>query len=62
MTAKAKFRFELAGWVLFTLSAAFFTLSSLKSGDLAAITGSALFFVACLVFMRPLLSSQKCGG
>ena len=62
MTAKAKFRFELAGWILFTFSAAFFTLSSIKSGDLAAIAGSALFFVACLVFMRPLLSSQKGNG
>ncbi len=59
MTAKTKFRFELEGWILFTLSAAFFTLSSLQSGDLAAIAGSALFFVACLVFMRPLLASQK---
>ncbi len=61
MTAKAKFRFELAGWVLFTLSAAFFTLSSLQSCDLAAIAGSALFFIACLVFMRPLLASRKPG-
>lgn len=62
MTAKNKFRFELAGWILFTLSAAFFTYSSLKAGDPAAVAGSALFFVACLVFMRPLLSSQKCSG
>ncbi len=60
MTAQVKFRFELAGWILFTLSAAFFTVSSLRSGDLAAVAGSTLFFVACLVFMRPLLSSQKC--
>ena len=59
MAPKTKFRFEFAGWVLFTLSAAFFTLSSLRSGDLAAIAGSALFFVACLVFMRPLLAAQK---
>ncbi len=62
MTDKAKFRFELTGWILFTLSAAFFSISSLKSGDLAAVAGSALFFVACLVFMRPLLSSQKSGS
>ncbi len=61
MPSKTKFRFELAGWILFTLSAAFFTLSSFQSGDPAAIAGSALFFVACLVFMRPLLASQKPG-
>ncbi len=62
MTAKAKLRFELAGWILFTLSAAFFTYSSLRAGDPAAVAGSALFLVACLVFMRPLLSSRNCGG
>ena len=56
MTALAKARFEFAGWILFTLSAAFFTLSSLKSGDMAAIAGSLLFLVACFVFMRPLIS------
>ena len=59
MTAKMKFRFELGGWLLFTLSAAFFTLSSLKSGDHAAVAGSVLFFVACLVFLRPLLAAQN---
>ena len=59
MTDKAKFRFELAGWVLFTFSAMFFTASSVKAGDPAAIAGSALFLVACIVFMRPLLASRK---
>lgn len=59
MSAQSKLRFELGGWILFTISALFFTLSSLQSGDLAAIAGSALFFVACLVFMRPLFAAQK---
>lgn len=59
MTEKAKFRFELAGWVLFTLSAMFFTASSVKAGDPSAIAGSALFLVACIVFMRPLLACRK---
>ena len=59
MSDKSKFRFEFAGWVLFTFSALFFTLSSVKAGDPAAIAGSALFLVACLVFMRPLMASRK---
>ena len=54
MTQKSKARFEFAGWILFTLSAAFFTVSSLKSGDLSAIAGSLFFLVACFVFMHPL--------
>ncbi|MEM7424684.1 MAG: hypothetical protein AAF441_01210 [Pseudomonadota bacterium] len=57
MSARRRALFELAGWVLFTASAAFFTLSSVKSGDAPAIAGSVLFLVACFVFMRPLLSS-----
>lgn len=56
MTVLAKARFEFAGWILFTLSAAFFTLSSMKSGDVAAIAGSLLFLVACFVFMWSLIS------
>ena len=57
MSDLLKLRFELAGWILFVLSAGFFTLSSVKAGDPAAIAGSLLFLVACLVFMRPLISS-----
>ncbi len=57
MSDAAKLRFEMAGWVLFLLSAGFFTFSSVTAGDPAAIAGSLLFLVACLVFMRPLISS-----
>ena len=57
MCSRHRAYFELAGWVLFTASAAFFTLSSVRSGDQAAIAGSLLFLIACFVFMRPLISS-----
>ena len=57
MSPRHRAYFELAGWVLFTASAAFFTLSSFRSGDQAAIAGSVLFLIACFVFMRPLISS-----
>ncbi len=57
MTQRRRAIFELVGWVLFTASAAFYTVSSLRSGDSAAIGGSVLFLVACLVFIGPLYSS-----
>ena len=44
---------ETAGWILFTLSALFFTLSSLRSGDAAGLLGSLLFLIACGFFMWP---------
>jgi len=41
------------GWILFLLSATGFMVSALRSGDLAALFGAILFFVACLVFLIP---------
>ncbi len=54
MTARAKF--EIVGWVLFILSALFFTVASLRSGDLTSLAGSLFFLIACFFFLRPLLA------
>jgi hypothetical protein len=48
-------RYEIVGWSLFVLSAVGFIIASVQSGNLAAITGSILFFAACLVFLVPIL-------
>ncbi len=47
--------FQLWGWILFVLSAVFFTLASLRSGDLVTLTGSLLFLLACVLFIVPLV-------
>ena len=55
VTEKAKQLFELTGWVIFVLSACFFLAATIKSGDQLSIAGSALFLIACIVFMVPLV-------
>jgi hypothetical protein len=46
-------KINFIGWLLFLASASGFVVSALRSGDLAALIGAALFFVACLVFLIP---------
>jgi len=43
----------LIGWVFFLASSVGFTVSSYQSGDLAALAGSVLFLVGCLLFLVP---------
>lgn len=50
---------HLAGWVLFILCALLYIASSLRSGDMLSFTGSVVFFVACFVFLVPLLRQSK---
>ena len=49
-------RFNLWGWALFMVSALFFVLTSLRHGDLL---GGLFFFVACVVFIIPLLADRR---
>jgi predicted membrane channel-forming protein YqfA (hemolysin III family) len=44
---------HLSGWILFTLSAVFYILSSLESQSLTSLIGSVLFLLACLFFIIP---------
>ena len=57
MDVNLRARFELLGWLLFIGSAGFFTYSSVRAGDPAAIIGSLLFLVACFIFVRPVIST-----
>lgn len=43
----------LIGWIFFLASSVGFTVSSYNSGDHAALAGSVLFLVGCLVFLVP---------
>lgn len=44
-------KFELWGWLLFVVSALFFTLASLRTGDVIGLLGGIFFLLACLVFL-----------
>lgn len=44
-------RLELWGWGLFVVSAAFFIVASLRTGDIVGLLGGIFFLLACLVFL-----------
>jgi hypothetical protein len=46
-------RYDLWGWILFTLSALFFIVSSLRNGDIVGLLGGVFFLLACVAFLAP---------
>ena len=48
-------RFQLSGWILFIICAVLFILSGVKNHDPLMLIGSVIFFIACLVFIVPLI-------
>ena len=46
-------KFEIAGWLLFIVSAVFFIASAIKGGDWLSGLGGLFFLIACLVFLVP---------
>jgi hypothetical protein len=53
MDPRKEHRINLAGWVLFVISALFFIATSLRAGDTLGLLGSLFFLVACFVFLLP---------
>ena len=52
-------KLQLCGWLLFVLSAVFFIAASIRSGDMLALIGGVLFFVACIVFLIPFIRQRR---
>ncbi len=48
-------KFYLFGWILFLVCAVLFIASSIKNHDIIALAASIVFFIACVVFIIPLL-------
>jgi F0F1-type ATP synthase assembly protein I len=48
-------KFQLLGWLLFIVSAAFFIASSVRNGDMVGLLGGFFFLVACFVFLVPFM-------
>lgn len=44
-------RLELWGWLLFVVSAVFFIVASLRTGDVIGLFGGVFFLLACAVFL-----------
>jgi len=51
--------YHLAGWILFLVCALCFIASAALSGDPLYFAGSVIFFVACIVFVIPLVSRPR---
>lgn len=52
-------RYDLWGWLLFTLSALFFIISSLRNGDMIGLLGGVFFLLACVAFLAPYIGRHK---
>ncbi len=52
-------RYDLWGWILFTLSALFFIVSSLRNGDVVGLLGGVFFLLACVAFLAPYFGTGK---
>ena len=52
-------RYEIWGWILFTISALFFIVSSLRNGDIVGLLGGLFFLLACAAFLASYIGSHK---
>jgi Kef-type K+ transport system membrane component KefB len=52
-------RYDLWGWILFTLSALLFIVSSLRNGDIVGLLGGVFFLLACVAFLAPYIGNHK---
>ncbi len=52
-------KYQLAGWILFIICAIFFVASGLKNHDILTCIGGVIFLIACIVFLIPLVRSNK---
>ena len=52
-------KYQLLGWILFIICAILFIASGLKNHDILTFVGSVIFLIACIVFLIPLVRSNK---
>jgi hypothetical protein len=51
-------KFQLWGWILFIVCAAFFIASSIADNQGLMLIGSIIFLAACVVFLIPLVTGR----
>jgi hypothetical protein len=52
-------RYEFWGWILFTVSALFFIVSSLRNGDMIGLLGGVFFLLACVAFLAAYFGTHE---
>ena len=58
MSPDTEWIYVFAGWILFTLSGAFFTWVAIESADVKSILASFFFLIACPVFLVPVWAKR----
>lgn len=53
MSPRTVWSINFTGWILFTVSALFFTYGAWKAGDTIALLASLAFLIACILFLIP---------
>ena len=56
---RREYVYQLWGWILFLVCAIFFIISGIINGDIPTILGSVFFFVACFLFLIPLIKTNN---
>jgi len=56
---RREYVYQLWGWILFLVCAIFFIISGIINGDILTILGSVFFFVACFLFLIPLVKTNN---
>ena len=52
-------KYDLWGWILFTLSALFFIAASLRNRDVVGLLGGVFFLLACVAFLATYIGTHK---
>ena len=52
-------KYQVTGWTLFIIKLCVFIASSLKNHDTLTFIGGVIFLIACIVFLIPLVRSNK---
>ena len=61
MAPHTVWRFNFAGWMIFTFSALAYTWGALRAGDGVGLIASILFLLACFVFLVPVWTIRPRG-
>ena len=59
MKAATESKINLAGWILFVISALGFIVSSLRAGDIVAFFGGVFFLLGCAAFLVPYAARRR---
>ena len=62
MNAATESRINLAGWILFVISALWFIVASVRSGDTLSLIASVFFLIGCVVFLIPCVVRMRRSG